>query len=582
MLHAEDYAATVLLSVPGLRVGQVGYPQYPISSFTEGENAVFFEGRVYNKDAALLGAQLRGIAEQAFDDPPGTESRVGEWIIAAEGEYIVLIASSQKKELLVFTDPLGRLPLYYHASDSQLLLARECKFVQSLKPRPDYDRIGCAQAIWLGYPLGRRTLFQDVTRAPGAMLLHACFKSHPIRLKRSVLFTFNMDDKDTAPGSPARYASELVGIFESVCTNWGSHPDVRQNVVSLSGGHDSRAVAAGLSKVGAPCVAATYLDSGGRARHDASIAEKVAEAVGFDWQLLKTRVPTRHDAERLVRFKDGLNYIGMAYILSYLEQIVARWGRGAMYITGDGGDKVLPDLRPCPRIRSTDSLIDILARHHGCCQAHQAEAVMKLRSGTLLSEMRNTVSQYPEEMLVQKAIHYAVYERGRKWLFEGEDRTRFFLWQTSPFYSFSLFRRFMQVPDRLKRYNNLYREFLMKLSPHCAAMPVAPAGVAPTDRSYRMRFWATEHAVKLPRPVKRVLRRIIFGPAHPPAPPQDALAYVRSEMTSGGPLCDLMSLDDTVTFINTASERQFNCLWTLVMLERRNRTLHGSTGRPSS
>lgn len=581
MLHAEDYAAAVSLSVPGLRVGHVGYPHYPIRSFAAGDNTVYFEGRVYATDRAPLDAELRSIAEQAFDDPVGMESRVREWIISAEGEYVVLIASPQRKELLLFTDPLGRLPLYYHADDSQLLLARECKFVQSLKPRPGYDPIGCAQAIWLGYPLGERTPFRDVIRAPGAMLLHVCFKSHPIRLKRSVLLTLNMDDKDTASRSGAQHASELVEIFESVCTKWGSQPDVTQNIVSLSGGHDSRAVAAGLAKAAAPCVATTYLDSGGRARRDAAIAERVAEALGFDWNLLETPAPTQDDAERLIRFKDGLNYIGMAYILSYLDQIVARWGRGALYITGDGGDKVLPDLRPRPGIRSMDTLVEALARKHSHCQAHQAEAVMKLPPGTLVSEMRDTLSQYPEDTLPQKAVHYVVYERGRKWLFEGEDRSRFFLWHTSPFYSFSFFRRCMRVPDRLKRYNSVYREFLMKLSPQCAAIPVAHVGVAPTHRTYRMRLWGAELAGRLPGPLRRMLLRIVFGPA-PPAPPQsDAVAYVRSEMDSGGPLADLMSLDDTLRFIDTASEWQFRHLWTVVMLERHSRALPGSALRAS-
>ena len=58
------------------------------------------------------------------------------------------------------SDPFCRLPLFYYVDDSRLLISREPKFVHQLIPRPGFDRLGWAQWLTLGLPIGQHTLHE--------------------------------------------------------------------------------------------------------------------------------------------------------------------------------------------------------------------------------------------------------------------------------------------------------------------------------------------------------------------------------------------------------------------------------------
>jgi len=82
--------------------------------------------------------------------------------------------------------------------------------------------------------------------------------------------------------------------------------------------------------------------------------------------------------------------------------------------------------------------------------------------------VRDRLRLYPETDPASKYVHFLVYERGANFLFEGEDRNRFF-WSTTPFYSIDFFRYAMNCPPEQKTRYNLYRSFLTELAPAAAA-----------------------------------------------------------------------------------------------------------------
>jgi hypothetical protein len=72
---------------------------------------------------------------------------------------------------------------------------------------------------------------------------------------------------------------------------------------------------------------------------------------------------------------------------------------------------------------------------------------------------------YPEKTIEGKLAHFKIFERGHNWLFVGEDRSRFFMWSTTPFYSVPFFKASMAIPQRAKRHYLLYKYFLVNLKP---------------------------------------------------------------------------------------------------------------------
>jgi asparagine synthase (glutamine-hydrolysing) len=83
----------------------------------------------------------------------------------------------------------------------------------------------------------------------------------------------------------------------------------------------------------------------------------------------------------------------------------------------------------------------------------------------IMAALEERLRSYPEERLEDKHIHFVFFERGFKWLFEGEDRNRNFFWSTSPFYAPDTFRLAMKCPARFKTKYFLYRLFIEALSP---------------------------------------------------------------------------------------------------------------------
>ena len=146
-----------------------------------------------------------------------------------------------------------------------------------------------------------------------------------------------------------------------------------------------------------------------------------------------------------------------------------------------------------------------------------AAALMGVEVHEMMDDLHGILPSYPEHDLFQKAVHFSVYERGRKWLFEGEDRTRFFLWQTSPFYDREFFSRCMSVPDDFKVDYRFYSRVLKALSPALTRIPDAHLGIAPGDVRYRFKRALVRHYLSLPASLRELLRRAVKGRRIPDA-----------------------------------------------------------------
>jgi len=148
-------------------------------------------------------------------------------------------------------------------------------------------------------------------------------------------------------------------------------------------------------------------------------------------------------------------------------------------LTGDGGDKVLPNLRPTA-VADADGAVRQLLRCHRIVPLEQVSALTGVGEVDIVLELRDRLAAYPEECWADRHVHFEICERAFKWLFEGEDRNRGFFWSTTPFYAPPFFRAAMRCGDHHKDYRGLYRDFLLELSPAAAAVEYAGVG-APID-----------------------------------------------------------------------------------------------------
>lgn len=566
--HGSAYRAEVYVERRGCVMGMTGYPSYPIRTFGRDGYTVVLEGHVYNKGADQTEAELISLAKTIFaPDGEHASTRVRAWVLAHDGDFVIAMVRPDGCQVAVFSDYLGRLPIYIYHGRTGLVMGRECKFITLITGDSRFDRLGWAQHLWLGYPLGKRTLFEGVDRAPGAFFLTATINGGVIEKTLRQTWILNQDEKDHSQRSARDCGTALADLVRAAVVSRARAHDSVTSVLSLSGGHDSRTIAATLHSEGYQFESVGQGRPDSKSRADAKVAAHIASTLNVPWTLVPLATTPR-DEEELVWLKDGLNYVGTAFMLPYLRAIASRWGSDAVYWTGDGGDKIFPDLRPTRPITTEEVLIGSIIEKHGLMATGLAEEITGAPKGSLVEDLRTQLACYPESDLGQRAVHFSIYERGRKSLFEGEDRNRFVLWQVSAFYALPLFLMAMRLPDELKKGYRLYREVQRALGPAVAKVPHAEVGVAIASPLFSWKLRIDSIGRRLPRPLKsrlkRILRRGQWAATSTPGSRAGWMSLAAEAIRHGLP----MEAGPVSAFVDRANPSQFDYWKTLVLLDQ--------------
>jgi asparagine synthase (glutamine-hydrolysing) len=296
------------------------------------------------------------------------------------------------------------------------------------------------------------------------------------------IFVLNLDEQTREGNTLRANGRELAALFSGACrARAGGSP----NVLSLSGGLDSRAVAAALATSSTPFCLASFDDGGPRSRNDIRVGHQIAKKLGLAYDVFETPRPAGRDLSRLLRMTAGLNSAAMAFILFFFDHLRATHGEQLNYFTGDGGDKALPLLTAPMRMRDHQHLASYILGRSSIFYAERASALAGVSSSELVDHLTGLLTTYPESSIERKYTHFLLYERARNWLFDGEDRNRAYFTSVAPFYAPGFMRAAQSCPENQKRHMALYREFLLALSRELAVVPYANAGTSITSFRFR-------------------------------------------------------------------------------------------------
>lgn len=468
MLHTEQYERRTLLNENLYFLGCTKYEEYPVAVLQTQEFCAYLEGRIYESRPRITD-RIAQLAERVFRPQVDARETVGKWLLGTDGDFVVFMLHKASGDVAIVNDVLGRLPLYYYQADGRLFVSRELRFVSDLAHRRTFDRMAIAQYLLFGHPLGRRTLLENVNRLPPASLIHISTEKQQVEIHR--LHDWNLEEKRHRRVSVAKNAGQLVSLFSEACSN--RTESINKSVVSLSGGLDSRSVAACLSENRMPFSAATFLDSAGTAERDARIAGLLTHALEADWRLFRLRPPKGRDLLRLLKTKGGLNSLEMSFLLPFFDGIIDVYGPRVTYFTGDGGDKLVGSMLPVWELKSLDDFVNwIVTRRRGrIFTLDMVSALTGVPSGDIVDEIGERIGSYSETDWFMKCVHYRIFELGPRWNYEGEDRNRFFFWSTTPFYSVQFLEYAINCPEEQKAKHALYYEFLSQLSRRASGVP---------------------------------------------------------------------------------------------------------------
>jgi asparagine synthase (glutamine-hydrolysing) len=434
-------------------------PGYPMVHYETPDYLLWAEGCVYQAPESPWHLSLLPILADALSESIGSLDRAARWTEAVDGEFVIAVQDRRMKNIVILNDVLGRLPLYIRRTYKSLIVSRDLPVMIRLLRQVDFDRLAMAEHLLYGYPLGSRTLFKEIERVPPSAAIRIWRASKRIAIA-NVRRPAIVSDPCIREESLVEAADHLSSAFVRACAARAG--GARNAVLSLSGGLDSRAVAAGLVAGQVPFAAVTRCTD--PSEPDVRLAAKVASALQLKWRSVTFPRPTGSDLLRLLRLKSGMNHLGMAFILPFFDMLRSEFGSDIVFLTGDGGDKILPDHRPSTSVPNLEALVQYVLAKHRLFPLATVATLTGVPEVDIVGALREQLGSYPEDAMEDKHVHFVLFERGFKWLFEGEDRNRSFFWSTTPFYGRGPFLHAMNCPSPLKANYLLYRRFMESLN----------------------------------------------------------------------------------------------------------------------
>ena len=441
------------------------YPAYPVSLWETEDFCLLLEGHIYNKHREQIQSYIGPVLQKIFaEEINGPWLR--QWLLDTDGEFIIWLYEKRTRKTAVLNDIFGRLPLYYLVHKDRVIVTRDIRFILTQDDRPSIDKLSLAHYLLLGHGLDEKTIWSNVCcLTPASFLL-----INPSERKASArcLHTFNFSTLKHRYQDTDENAKVLAGYFTRACVTRSGRAG--HDVVSLSGGLDSRSIAAALAESQTPFSSITFHCGGYNSQEEIEIARKTAAVLKVPWEVKNISPLKCHDASALLHLKCGASPLYMAFILQFFRDILAKYGQGVVYFTGDGGDQCLPTLRPPLRVfHSSGDLADYIIEDNyfrGRQSGIQLAAKLTGISGEDLKQsLVENILRYPEDTLEGKWLHYQFYGITAKIYFEAEDRNRCYFWSTGPFYSNDFFLHAINCTQQQKSAFKLYRKFLNNLSP---------------------------------------------------------------------------------------------------------------------
>lgn len=246
------------------------------------------------------------------------------------------------KDSTVFAavDHIRSRPLFYGVSDQVFYLSDTAEWVRQQVKDMDMDEYAKVEFQVAGYVTGRNTLYKNVKQLQAG----ECLAYTGNKLEVRSYYTFEHSE-------PVKFKEEML-LAELHRVSKGSiqrliqYANGRQIVIPLSGGYDSRLIAALLTEAGYTNILTfTY---GVKGNKEATYSKMVAETLGLKWQFIEYTEKLWREAwktkERERYQLEGSNWTSLAHMQDWLAvKIMKEQGiieGDSVFAPGHSGDMV--------------------------------------------------------------------------------------------------------------------------------------------------------------------------------------------------------------------------------------------------
>lgn len=437
----------VLINDTNLMLEFIAPEHYPLEEINEDDFQIFIEGYIYNRDNFNLTPQICSLVES--NDWANLAKLTGK----LDGEFVILCLDKKERRVIILNDSWGRLPLYKVNSDKGFLLTRNAGLLNYEKFEP--NQVNVAINLLFGFSLGNSTIWNEVTKIPPHSII-TCDLDSDIH---EVLEYFQIGD--ISGSINLRDGVELVSktLDEAIESRIKT---IKNPTISLSGGLDSRFIAAVSKKLNLDVKHVTYYRENGANDLDVESAKLIARSleISDSHELFPLGEMKNEDLEELINNKRGFNYLAMGFITDFLKLSQKfNWS----LITGDGGGRFISDhILPYRKIFSKKELLDQIIMYNSMGSLKDVAALTGIKEHRMLNYLAEHINQYPVRKLDHLYSYFMIREVGVNWDCEGDDRNRNYSWCTSPYYHPQLISLALSIKSKQRRHGRLYNELFKR------------------------------------------------------------------------------------------------------------------------
>ena len=280
--------------------------------------SVWVEGELFNRDELKDGLKAKNgeiVRDPQLIHDLYMESGV-DFAVKPEGTFVIIIFDKQKGNLYLISDHIGTRPLHFSLTNGCFTFANEVKAIlknpQIIKKM---DKDAVADFFMFGFLMGDKTLVENVKVLPPASILSYNVNDCSVEIKPywhlGDIFCQSWD------GNRELILEEINGNFKRA-VNLSLMKD-KPNLISLSGGLDSRAV---LSAVDVDQYNISTYTLGVTGCADQKLADRMAHVMGIENKFLEMNQGYLErfveNIKRMVFLADGM------YLTHGVTEIIAR------------------------------------------------------------------------------------------------------------------------------------------------------------------------------------------------------------------------------------------------------------------
>lgn len=324
-----------------------------------------------------------------------TKEEVSKELAAQNGFYALIW--QQGNTINAAVDHVRSIPLFYGLNDRQFYLSDDADWVREKVSNTEMDPVAKEEFLLAGYVTGQETLYPDVKQLQAGEFLSFDDSGSVLEIQTDRYYRFLHTEPKFC--DEARLRQQLEDVTLKALQRLIDYAAGRQLVLPLSGGYDSRLIAAILKHLGYKNVLCfTYGVPGNK---EALYSQKVAKALGFDWTFVEYSASHWRRAWRTKEAEQyrhmASNHVSLPHVQDWLaiRELLSKGqiSSASILVPGHSGDFVagshIPEFVFESFEHSEESLLQRLIQDH---LSNAPNDGMKLDDGSLLRQrLRNRI-----------------------------------------------------------------------------------------------------------------------------------------------------------------------------------------------